>query len=300
MKTIILLIFQFVKLSFQTRLVLVAENIMLRQQLNIYARKDKKPRLKNIDRIILVWLSKIFPKWKSCLRVAKPATLIGWQKKGFKLFWRWKCRKAGRPCIDWELIKLIRKLQKENPIWSAQRIQGELTKLGFSVCDNTVAKYIKKPKGTPEQRQRWKSFLHNHSPQIIGIDFLVVRTILFKAIYVYIAISHDRRKILHFGVTSKPSSQWAIQQLRETLAFDETTKYIIRDNDKIYSDEFKDYITNKLKLEDTPTTPGSPWQKDYASYCTSLALSAVNLFKSFLSSNFVPCIFTGFSPAMSS
>ncbi|MBI9018170.1 MAG: transposase [Phycisphaerae bacterium] len=131
--------------------------------------------------------------------------------------------------------------------------------LDFNVCDNTVAKYMKKPKGTPDQRQRWKSFLRNHSPQIIGIDFLVVRTILFKAIYVYVAISHDRRKILHFGVTSKPSSQWAIQQLRETLAFDGTTKYIIRDNDQIYSEEFKACIKN-FGLKDTPTTPGNPWQ----------------------------------------
>ncbi|MBI9019312.1 MAG: transposase [Phycisphaerae bacterium] len=78
-------------------------------------------------------------------------------------------------------------------------------------------------------------------------------------IYVYIAISHDRRKIVHFGVTSHPTSQWAMQQLRETLAFDETTKYIIRDNDQIYSEEFKTCIKN-MGLEDKPTSPGSPWQ----------------------------------------
>ena len=87
---------------------------------------------------------------------------------------------------------------------------------------------------------------------------------LFKAIYVFVAISHDRRKILHFGVTSNPHSQWAIQQLRETFAFDDTTKYVIRDNDKIFSHDFKDYIKNKLKLQDTPTALRSPWQNPYA------------------------------------
>ena len=194
MKTLILTIFQSIKSMLLARHALIAENLFLRQQLNIYERQNKRPKLNNIDRIILIWLAKLFPKWKLNLRVARPATLIGWQKKGFKLFWRWKSRGAGRPCIDWELIKLIRKMQKENPLWSAQRIQGELVKLGYKVCDNTIAKYMKKPKGTPDQRQRWKAFLRNHAPHIIGIDFLVVRTITFKAIYVYVAISHDRRK----------------------------------------------------------------------------------------------------------
>ena len=190
-------------------------------------------------------------------------------------------------------------MQKEYQTWSAQRIQGELEKLGFSVCENTVAKYMRKPISDPEKRQRWLTFLRNHAKHIVGIDFFVTRTIFFKAIYVFIAISHDRRKILHFGVSSSPHSQWAIQQLRETFAFDDTTKYVIRDNDKIFSEDFKAHI-KRFGLEDTPTAPRSPWQKDYASYCTSLVLSVVNLFKGFLSDNFVPCIFTGLSPAMSS
>jgi len=134
-------------------------------------------------------------------------------------------------------------MQKENPLWSAQRIQGELGKLGFSVCDNTVAKYRSKSTTDPEKIQRWFIFLRNHAPYIVGIDFVVVRTIFFKSIYVFVAISHDRRKILHFAVSSNPHSQWAIQQLRETFAFDETTKYVIRDNDKIFSEDFK--LTHK-------------------------------------------------------
>ena len=118
---------------------------------------------------------------------------------------------------------------------------------------------MRKPKVDPEKRQRWLTFLINHAKHIVGIDLLVVRTIFFKAIYVFIAISHDRRKILHFGVSSKPHSQWAIQQLRETFTFDTTTKYVIRDNDKIFNEEFKVQI-NKFGLEDTPTARQSPWQ----------------------------------------
>ncbi|MCD4831412.1 MAG: hypothetical protein K8R02_06340 [Anaerohalosphaeraceae bacterium] len=211
MKSIALLIFEYFRQLFTTKQNLILENLMLRQQLNIYKRKAKRPKLENIDRITLVWISKVFSKWKSALVVTKASTLISWHRKSFKLYWRRKSRRVGRPNIDWELIKLIRKMQKENSLWSAQRIQGELEKLGFSVCDNTVAKYMRKPKTDPEKIQRWLTFLRNHAKYTVGIDFLVVRTIFFKAIYVFVAISHNRRKILHFGISSKPHSQWAIQ-----------------------------------------------------------------------------------------
>jgi len=147
---------------------------MLRQQLNIYKRKNKRPKLESIDRIMLVWVSRIFSNWKSAIVVVKPAIVISWYKKGFKLYWKRKSRRIGRPNIDWQLIKLIRRMQKENPTWSAQRIQGELKKLGFNVCENTVAKYIKKPPSDPQKRQRWLTFLRNHTKHIVGIDFAVV------------------------------------------------------------------------------------------------------------------------------
>ena len=235
---------------------------MLRQQLNMYKRKNKRPKLENVDRIILVWISKIFSRWMSALVIVKVSTVISWHRKGFKLHWRRKSRRVGRPNINWELIKLIRKPQRENPIWSAQRIQRKLGKLGFSVCENTVAKYMHKPKTDPEKCQRWLTFLRNHAKYTVGIDFFIVRTIFFKATYVFVAISHNRRKILHFGVSSKPHAKWAIQQLRETFAFDETTKHIIRDNDKIFSEDFKNY-TKKLKIEDKSTAYRSPWQNPF-------------------------------------
>ncbi len=154
-------------------------------------------------------------------------------------------------------------MQKENSTWTAQRIQGELVKLGLDVSDNTVAKYMRKPKADPEKRQRWLTFLRNHAKHIVGIDFLVARTIFFKSIHVFVAMSHDRRRILHFAVTPNPHSQWAIQQLRETFAFNETIKYVIRDNDKIFSEDFKQNI-KRFGLEDTPTAPRSPWQNPIA------------------------------------
>ena len=77
--------YEFFRQLFMTKQGLILENLMLRQQLNIYKRKNKRPKLKNIDRIILVWISKVFSKWKSVLVVAKASTLIGWHRKGFKI-----------------------------------------------------------------------------------------------------------------------------------------------------------------------------------------------------------------------
>ncbi|MGA2322363.1 MAG: integrase core domain-containing protein [Sedimentisphaerales bacterium] len=261
-KLIAKLIFGLIRLIFTDKTNLVLENLALRHQLEVLGR-NKKPKLKKPDRIFWAWLFKIWDHWKSALIIVKPQTVIGWHHKGFKLYWKWKSRRVGRPTIDWELIKLIRKMQRENQTWTPQRIQGELAKLGFNVCDNTVEKYMRKPISDDGKRQRWLTFLRNHAKHIVGIDFIVIRTIFFKSIHVFVAISHDRRKILHFGITPNPQAEWAIQQLRETFAFDETTKYVIRDNDKIFSEDFKIHI-RKFGLEDMPTAPRSPWQNPIA------------------------------------
>jgi len=263
LKILAKLIFELFRLIFRSQQDIILENLALRQQLAVQQRSMKRPKIKNTDRIFWVWLTKIWDDWKSALIIVKPETVVGWHRKGFKLYWKWKSRRVGRPTIDWELIKLIRNLQKENLTWTAQRIQGELAMLGYDICDNTVAKYMLKVKGDNSKQQCWMTFLRNHAKRIVGIDFLVARTIFFRAIYVFVAISRDRRKILHFGVTSKPHSQWAIQQLREAFAFDDTTKYVIRDNDKIFSEDFKIQI-KRFGLKDTPTAPRSPWQNPVA------------------------------------
>ena len=187
MKILAKLIFKFLWLIFSSKQDIVIENIALRQQLAVQQRTVKRPKIKNRDRIFWVWLSNIWSDWKSALIIVKPPTVIGWHKKGFKLYWRRKSQRFGRPNIDWELIKLIRKLQKENPTWTAQRIQGELAKLGLDVCDNTVAKYMRKPKSDDGKRQRWLTFLRNHAKHIVGIDFLVASSVFFKSIHVFIA-----------------------------------------------------------------------------------------------------------------
>jgi transposase InsO family protein len=239
---------------------LVLENILLRHQLLIYQRSIKRPKIRPIDRILLVWMSRLYAEWKKAMSVAKPETLIRWHRQGFKLYWRWLCGKPGHPEIDKELRNFIRQMQANNPRWSAQRIHGELIRLGYTVSERTIAKYMRKLKKPPSQG--WRTFLKNHAGQIIAIDFFTVPSVVFKVFYVFIALSHDRRKILHFNVTDKANAFWAVQQVREATAFNENTKYIIRDNDGVYGDIFKEQIPN-LGLEDTPTAKASPWQNAY-------------------------------------
>ena len=87
MKNLVILLFEFIRLLFKNRHNLILENLLLRQQIIILKRKTKKPKLKNIDRIILIWISKLWNDWKSALIIVKPETLIGWHKRGFKFFW---------------------------------------------------------------------------------------------------------------------------------------------------------------------------------------------------------------------
>jgi helix-turn-helix protein len=127
-----------------SRAALMAENLALRQQLNVMQRSVKRPRLRWRDRVFWVWLSRLWQNWRSCLIVVQPATVIGWHRQGFKLYWRWKSRssKVGRPPLDAEIRQLIRRMCRENATWGAPRIQSELALLGHEVAESTVATYM--------------------------------------------------------------------------------------------------------------------------------------------------------------
>lgn len=114
--------------------------------------------------------------------------------------------------MNLEVIILIKKMAMENPIWEAPRIHSELLKLGYKICESTVQRYLSK-KGKRNNGQNWKTFLKNHSKDIISIDFLTVPTINFKLMYVLVIIEHHRRKLIHFNVTRNPTSEWTIQQI---------------------------------------------------------------------------------------
>src|SRR5256885_12103868 len=125
---------------------LALENLALRQQLAVWKVRWPRPRLTAMDRIFWVVLSRFWKSWRNSLRVVRPETVVGWHRRGFRRYWSWKSgRRRGRPAIGTELRDLIRRLSRANPLWGAPRIHGELLKLGLTVSQATVSKYMLRP-----------------------------------------------------------------------------------------------------------------------------------------------------------
>src|SRR5215471_7628608 len=133
-----------VSTAFKSRARLQAENLALRHQLGVLRRSVKRPKLSSADRLLWAWLSEWWSDWRSALVILKPETVIGWHRRGFQLFWTWKVRRGqpGRPPIPKDVRTLIRRMSRENPLWGAPRIHGELLKLGIDIGETSVGKYM--------------------------------------------------------------------------------------------------------------------------------------------------------------
>ncbi len=179
---------------------LKAENIALRHQLNVAIRRmPRRPYLTGAGRAFLAWLYRRCPEVLSAITIVRPETVVRWHHMGFRAYWRWKSRNlGGRPKIDEEIRDLVRRMCKENPLWGAPRINGELLKMGFNVAQSTVSKYMIRRRGPPSQG--WKTFLRNHADGIAAVDFLVVPTINFERLFAFVILGLGRRRILAYPV----------------------------------------------------------------------------------------------------
>jgi hypothetical protein len=217
---------------FQSRQRLQAEIVVLRHQLNILRRKiPRRPKLSNSDRVLLVWLYRLFPSVAGAVAIIRPETVIGWHRAGFRSWWRWKSRhRGGRPNVDRELRDLIHRMCNENPLWGAPRIHGELLKLGFTVAQSTVSKYMLRGRRPPSQG--CKTFLRNQADGIAAVDFLAVPTLTFERLFAFVILGVGRRNILWIGVTTNPTAEWLARQITEAFPWDTAPQYLIRDNDR--------------------------------------------------------------------
>jgi putative transposase len=250
-------IFRFLALCLRPRTSLAAENLFLRKQLAFYQERKVTPRrADNPTRVTLMLLSRWFD-WRDALTIVKPKTLIAWHRKGFRLFWRWKSE-AGRRPIPVELQHLIRRMARENPSWGEERIANELLlKLGLRVSPRTIRKYMSKSPpatpGRPRGDQRWATFLKNHGRGIIACDFCIAVTATFRILYVLVVMEHGSRRLIHLNATAHPSAAWTLQQLRESIPSDHEYRFIIHDNDAIFSSELNASLTRLgLKVITTP------------------------------------------------
>lgn len=248
--------------SFRTRAALHAEILALRHQLAVLqANAPRHLCLQRSDRVLWVLLSRFWSGWRPCLKIVQPATVIAWHRRAFAWYWTRKSRRRqGRPEVTAEIRDLIRRMSRANPLWGAPRIHGELLKLGIAVAQSTVAKYLPRRRKPPSQN--WRTFLANHIEQTASIDFFTVPTATFRVLFVFVVLSHARRRVVHFGVTEHPTEEWTVQQIREAFPWDQTPRYLLRDRDAIYGSDFA-AITKGMGMEDVLTAPRAPWQNPY-------------------------------------
>jgi transposase InsO family protein len=221
---------------FKSRAKLEAENLVLRQQVNVLRRQaPKRPLLHNTDRLLFVWLYRWFPSLLAAIAIVRPATVVRWHRAGFRAYWRWRSRNpVGRPRVSAELRKLIGEMSRANPLWGAPHIHGELLKLGFEIAQSTVARYMCRGPWPPSQG--WRTFLKNHIDGIAAI--------------------------MSFGVTANPTGEWIVHQVTEAFPWDSVPRSLIRDRDTSYGPVFVQRL-HAMGIRDRPIAPRSPWQNAY-------------------------------------
>jgi len=233
---------------------LMAENALLRQQLIILKRQVKRPACTKKDRLLLVLLARVVRAWKQALFIVQPDTLLRWHRGLFRLYWKRRSKASShKPKVAAETIALIREMAKENRLWGAERIRGELLKLGMRVCKRTIQKYMRQVR-TPQPRgQKWATFVHNHAAQIWACDFLQVTDLFFRPLFAFFIIELKSRRVSHVGVTRSPTDPWVAQHLREATPYGQAPKYLICDHDSKFGPCFaRVATTSAIEILKTP------------------------------------------------
>jgi len=227
MVTVILSLLGALRSALRTRADLALENLALRQQLANLRRTSSRARLRHSDRAFWLVLSRFWSRWADVLVVVKPDTVLRWHRAGFA-------------CSG----------------------DGELLTLGTEIGERSVSRFMP-PKPRKPPSQAWRTFLDNHVGSLASIDFFTVPTATFRVLYVFFVLAHDRRRVLHFGVTDHPSAAWTAQQIVEAFPENTTPRFMIRDRDGIFGDQFRRRVQG-LGIEELLTAPRSPWQNPFA------------------------------------
>jgi len=227
----------FVEDLFRSPAELRAENAALRQQLIVASRKVKQPHFRPLERALMVALSSRVKNWTTAVLLVKPDTVLRWHRQGFRLLWKQKS-KAMNPHphrISAKTVALIRDMAIRNKTWGAERIRGELLKLGICVAKRTIQRHILAVH-PPGDGQSWKTFLQNHT--VWACDFLQVYDVWFRPLYAFFVVDVNTKEVVHVAVTCAPNERWTAQQLRQLTPFAAGPELVIRDRDDKYGAEF--------------------------------------------------------------
>ena len=243
--------------------VLAAESQLAACKCRIEKKDQPRPRFTQAFRLLWVLLSRAWDPWHQVARLMQPATVKRWHTTAFHRYWRRKSRgHPGRPPVPKDMQDLIRRLSRENPLWSAERTGDTLRLFGCDPpCSDTIRKYMSHPK-KPDKPTNWLPFLRNHLDVSWAMDFFTVITFGFSFLYVFVVFEHGRRKEIHFSTTYHPSMTWVIQQLREATPFGRQPRFLFRDNDGIYGHGVRKFL-DSCNIEEVRTAYLSPWQNPY-------------------------------------
>src|SRR5271163_4639370 len=230
-------LFSWLACRFRSRVELELEVIALRHQVAVLHRQHPgRRRFVTVDRLLWVWLYRLWPRCLEAMVLVKPATVVQWHRQGFRLFWRWRSR-SGRPSLDREIRDLIRQMSSANSLWGAPRIHGELLKLGIEVSQATVSRYLPWRPKVPSPT--WRSFLHNHLHDTAAVDMFLVVTARFQLLYALVVLGHERRKVIHFDITQNPTQVWLARQITEAFPWNTAPRFLLRDRDTSYGQIFR-------------------------------------------------------------
>jgi putative transposase len=261
MITILSALVSVLSFRFRSRASLELELVALRHQLIVLRRqRPRRLRFHCADRLLWVCLYRVWPRVLDALVLVKPATVVKWHRQGFRIYWRWRSRRSGRPKTSAEIRALIRQMSRANPLWGAPRIHGELLKLGIELSQATVGRHL--PRRPKAPSPTWRSFLRNHMTAIAAVDMFMVATATFKLLYAVIVLSHHRRRVIHFEVTQNPTQAWLARQITEAFPWDTAPRYLLRDRDTSYGICFQNRV-RAMGIEEVLTAPRSPWQNPY-------------------------------------
>jgi len=251
--------------ALRARSEVVLENVALKQQVEALKQKRPRPQLDDADRAFWVAMRRAWSGWAERLVIVKPETVVKWHRERFRCYWTELSRhKHGpeRPRVGREIRELIRRMALEND-WGAPRIHGELEKLGFTVSEATVSRYMPQRPANPDVVQRWLAILRNHKECIAAMGFFTVPTASLRVLYCWFVIHHDRRRILHFNATFNPTATWVIQQLREAFPFETAPRHLIFDRDSIFSAAVVEFVKS-MGTKPCRISYRSPWQNPVA------------------------------------
>ena len=251
---------------------LYLQNLFLQAQLSVYRRRyvrnRRSPPIPEWFRRVAVWIARISNCWKEVCMIVQPATVLDWRRRRYKDFWTLKVaagtRKMGRPPIDEDTISFIQRINRENPLWTARRIQGELYRsAGVRLHLDTIRKYMVRRRPDPLRALTWKKFLELHLPEIGAMDFFVIPRVGRNPLIGFFVIAHERRQLLHINVTSSPTGEWLKDQLMLALGTSANLRYLLSDNDQLYR-PVRQFIAQVLDLNSVTTQIASPWQNGVA------------------------------------